>query len=68
MCRAKERWTDALPLVLLDMRTALEEDLQASVAELVYGETMRIRGERLAASPTTGDPSEVITQLRRHFE
>jgi len=68
MCRAKERWTDALPLVLLDMRTALEEDLQASVAELVYGETMRIPGERLAASPTTGDPSEVITQLRRHFE
>ena len=68
MCRAQERWTEALPLVLLGMRTSFKEDLQASVAELVYREPLRIPGELLAASPTTGDPSELITQLRRHFE
>jgi hypothetical protein len=67
MCRAQERWTEALPLVLLGIRTAFKEDLQASMAELVYGEPLRIPGELLAASPTTGDPSELITQLR-HFE
>jgi hypothetical protein len=50
------------------MRTAFEEDLQASVAELVYREPLRIPGELLAASLTTRDPSELITQLRRHFE
>jgi cleavage and polyadenylation specificity factor subunit 1 len=68
MCRGQERWTDALPLVLLGMRTAFKEDLQASVAELVYGEPLQIPGELLAASPTTGDPLEVIAQLRSHFE
>jgi hypothetical protein len=68
MCREQERWTDALPLALLGLGTAFKEDLQASVAELVYGEPLRIPGELLAASPTTGDPSELITQLRRHFE
>ena len=68
MCRAQERWTEALPLVLLGMRTSFKEDLQASVAELVYGEPLRVPGELLAASPTTRDPSELITQLRRHFE
>ena len=52
MCRAQERWTDALPL---GMRTAFKEGLQASVAELVYGELLRIPGKLLAASPTTGD-------------
>ena len=38
------------------------------MAELVYGEPLQIPGELLAASPTTGYPSELMTQLRRHFE
>ena len=68
MCRAKERWTEALPLVLLGMLTAFKEDLHASVSELVYGERLLIPGEILAAPPTTMDLSELITQLRRQFE
>jgi hypothetical protein len=67
MCRAEERWTEALPLAL-GMRTAFKEDLQASVSELVYGEQLRIPGELLAASPTTRHQSELMTHLRRHFE
>ena len=67
MCRAEKRWTKALPL-FLGMHTAFKEDLQASVAELVYGEPLRIPGELVAASSNTGDPSELIIQLRRHFE
>jgi hypothetical protein len=59
---------DALPLALLGMRTAFKADLQASAAELVYGEPLSIPGEQLAASPSTGDPSELITQLRHHCE
>jgi len=68
ICRAQERWTEALPLVLLGMPTSFKEDLQASVSELVYGEPLRIPGELLAATPSNRDPSELITQLRRHFE
>jgi hypothetical protein len=42
------------------MRTAFKENLQASVAQLVYGEPLRIPGELLSAAPTTEDPSELI--------
>jgi cleavage and polyadenylation specificity factor subunit 1 len=68
MCRALERYTEALSLVLLGMRTAFKEDLHVSVAEFVYGEPLRIPGEILAASPTTAESSELLTQLRSHFE
>jgi cleavage and polyadenylation specificity factor subunit 1 len=68
MCRAQERWTDDFPIILLGMRTAFKEDLQASVAKFVHGEPLRIPGELLTASPTTEDPSEIITQIWRHFE
>jgi hypothetical protein len=62
--------------MLLPSRTATQSGTftttpttwQASVAELIYREPLRIPGEFLAASPTTRDPSELITQLRRHFE
>jgi transposase InsO family protein len=47
MCHADQQWTEALPLVLLGIRTAFKEDLQASVAELVYGKPLRIPGELL---------------------
>ena len=66
MWRAQERWTEALSLVL-GMCTAFK-DLQASVSELVYGEPLRIPGEHLAAPPTIGDLSELITQPLHHFE
>ena len=32
MCHAEEKWTEALPLVLLGIRTAYKEDLQSSAA------------------------------------
>jgi hypothetical protein len=47
MCHADEQWTEALPLVLHGIRTAYQEDLQSSAAELVYGEPLRIPGELL---------------------
>jgi cleavage and polyadenylation specificity factor subunit 1 len=62
MCHADQQWTEALPLVLLGIRTSFKEDLQASVAELVYGEPLRIPGELL--TPTV-DPVEPA--MRRHM-
>jgi hypothetical protein len=35
MCHADQQWTEALPLVLLGIRTSFKADLQASVADLV---------------------------------
>jgi cleavage and polyadenylation specificity factor subunit 1 len=66
-CHADQQWTEALPLVLLGIRTLFKADLQTSVAELVYGEALTITGELL--TPTAGpmEPAHLITQLRRHM-
>jgi transposase InsO family protein len=42
MCYQSEAWTDALPLVLLGLRTAVKPDIKASAAELVYGEQLSV--------------------------
>jgi hypothetical protein len=61
MCHADQQWTEALPL---GIRTSFKADLQASVAQLVYGEPLRIPGELLTP---TADPANLITRLRRHM-
>ena len=38
-------WVDRLPWVMLGLRTAPKEDLQASSAELVYGQPLRVPGD-----------------------
>ena len=45
-------WMDALPLVLLGIRTALKEDISSTTAEMVYGTTLRLPGEFLFRSFT----------------
>jgi hypothetical protein len=67
MCHADQQWTEALPLVLLGIRTAFKEDLQASVAELVYGEPLRIPGELLTPAIDPADLAQLITELRQHM-
>ena len=44
-------WFQALPLVLLGIRTSLKEDLHHSSAELVYGTKLRLPGELLTPAP-----------------
>ncbi len=39
-----DRWTDALPLILLGIRTTLKEDISCTAAELVYGTNLRLPG------------------------
>jgi hypothetical protein len=65
MYHANPQWTDALSIVL-GIRTAFKEDLQASVVELVYGEPLRIPGELLTPTAGTVEPSHLINQLRQH--
>jgi cleavage and polyadenylation specificity factor subunit 1 len=67
MCHADQQWTEALPLVLLGIRTSYKTDLQASVVELVYGEPLRIHGELLTPTADPVEPVHLITQLRRHM-
>jgi cleavage and polyadenylation specificity factor subunit 1 len=66
MCHADPQCTEALPLVLLGIRSSFIEDLPASSAELVYGEPLRIPGEILTPTTRPIDPALFITQLRQH--
>jgi hypothetical protein len=67
MCHADQRWTEALPLVLFGICTAFKEDLQASVAELMYGEPLRIPGKLLTLIADPVDPGHLISELRQHM-
>lgn len=65
MCHADVNWVDTLPLVLLGIRSAFKEDLQATSAELVYGEPLRLPGEYFQpTSPDSTDISDFTTRLR----
>ncbi|CAB3381626.1 Hypothetical predicted protein [Cloeon dipterum] len=50
MCHDADSWTEVLPMVLLGLRTQFKEVLQASAAEVLYGEPLRIPGERRLVS------------------
>jgi transposase InsO family protein len=67
MCHADRHWTEVLPVVLVGIRTSFEEDLQASVAELVSSEPLRIHGELLTPTADPADPAHLITELRQHI-
>ena len=63
-------WLEALPLVLLGMRSAIKEDLNASPAELVYGEPLRRPGEFLAPHPGPDrqeDTTNFVARLRQQM-
>lgn len=46
-CHQTERWVEILPVVLMGIRAAWKEDLQATVAEMVYGEPIKLPGQFL---------------------
>lgn len=67
-CIPETPWTQALPSVLLGMRTTFKEDLQASPAEMLFGTSLRIPGEFLVTQETTcKSPEDFVTELRRLF-
>ena len=70
MCHSNDRWTQVLPTVLMGIRASHKEDLQATPAEMVYGDTIRLPGEFLHAgteSLTARTPSDFVEELREHF-
>jgi cleavage and polyadenylation specificity factor subunit 1 len=62
--RPQSQWLDALPLVLLGIRTCLKEDLGCSSAELAYGTTLRLPGEFFQTTQETPDPLSYVSKLR----
>ena len=64
--KPQDQWTEALPWVLLGIRSAVKEDIMCTTAEMVYGSPLRVPGEFV--QPTTPDtitdPAVYATRLR----
>ena len=60
-------WCDTLPVMLLGMRAAVKQDINCSVAEMVYGEQLRLPGEFIttSAGKWNTDPSFVVDLRQR---
>ncbi|GBL87567.1 hypothetical protein AVEN_165174-1 [Araneus ventricosus] len=69
MCRlgSTERWVQQVPTILLGIRTAFKEDINASSAELVYGSNLRLPSQFLQDNSVKTEPSEFLGLLRQHF-
>ncbi|KAG8174586.1 hypothetical protein JTE90_005250 [Oedothorax gibbosus] len=67
MCQDNTRWTTTLPLVLLDLRTTIKEDLGATCSEMLYGTTVALPGEFLHPSNQLfhDEPSAFLQHLRK---
>ncbi|GBN00815.1 Retrovirus-related Pol polyprotein from transposon 412 [Araneus ventricosus] len=50
------KWTEMLPIVLLGLRSALKEDINATCAQLVYGTTLRLPSDLV----TSGSINQTI--------
>ncbi|CAH8473529.1 unnamed protein product [Schistosoma mattheei] len=58
------KWSDALPLVLLGIRSTIKEDIGCTAAELVYGTTLTLPGQVVDPNTLTPtDPSRFASQL-----
>jgi hypothetical protein len=67
MCYQPDSWTDALPLVLLGLRTAVKPDIKTSAAELVYGKQLRVPGEFLTPTQLPDCTEQYISTLRHRI-
>lgn len=62
-------WSERLSLILLSIRNTVKEDLGCTTAELVFGTTLRLPGEMIVDSATTGetDPNSYASRLRQYM-
>jgi hypothetical protein len=65
MCHPGSSWYDALPLILLGIRSAFKEDIQASSAEILYGEPLRLPGEFVQPDPGFEHPLDITLFVDR---
>ncbi|KAH9393209.1 hypothetical protein TYRP_022072 [Tyrophagus putrescentiae] len=62
-------WSEALPIVLLGIRSTFKEDLHASAAEMLYGQQLKLPADLMSPSPPVlaSDPSDFVSQLKAYM-
>jgi hypothetical protein len=67
----QRRWTEALPLVLMGIRSSWKEDLGVTTTEMVYGQPLRLPVQFLTqqtASESSSSAAPFVQQLKATFE
>ncbi|XP_025261922.1 uncharacterized protein LOC112637135 [Camponotus floridanus] len=67
-CHESKNWLQALPVVLLGLRTSIKEDIKATAAELVYGTTLRLSAEYFFNEDVAPEPETFIQHFREHMQ
>ncbi|XP_039302213.1 uncharacterized protein LOC120357021 [Solenopsis invicta] len=67
MCHNTNNWMDVLPTVLLGLQTSFKEDIKATAAELVYGQTLQIPSEFFMNEDQSKSPHHSVKRLRQHI-
>lgn len=67
-CHDSNDWFRKLPTVLLGIRSSFKADIGASIAEMVYGQSLCLPGEFFETSAAVTGEAELVRQLRSHFE
>lgn len=61
-------WTDALPLVLLGLRSTYKPDLNASPAEMLFGQTVSLPGDFFEKTNDSTLQNDFVKELRNIME
>lgn len=62
-------WSEALPLVLLGIRSSYKVDIDCSAAEMVFGCTLSLPNDFISPAPDDSipDPSNYVSRLKQHM-
>ena len=66
-CHNNAKWTESLLLILLGLRTVFKDDIKCTLAELVYGSTLRLPGEFFNTTCANNEQIDYVEQLREHM-
>ncbi|GFT72712.1 retrovirus-related Pol polyprotein from transposon opus [Trichonephila clavipes] len=57
------RWTESLPIVLLGLRAAIRPDISYTIAQMVYGTSIKLPGEFFDPPTINMDPQNFVAKL-----
>ncbi|GFX70427.1 retrovirus-related Pol polyprotein from transposon opus [Trichonephila clavipes] len=61
------RWTESLPTVLLGLRAAIRSDISYTIAQMVYGTSIKLPGEFFYPPTINMDPQNFVAKLQQHM-
>ncbi|GFT12580.1 retrovirus-related Pol polyprotein from transposon opus [Trichonephila clavipes] len=61
------RWTESLPTVLLGLRAAIRPDISYTIAQMVYGTSIKLPGQFFDPPTINMDPQNFVAKLQQHM-